>query len=128
MQVTLDAFALKHLQRALTCLTKYGDELAIYASPDSLSLSATNSSLSAYCRFTYSKDVFTRYKVNKNQGSQDGSGDVPTAQGKLLTKVRSPSYAGIPEGPSFLFSFSHYSQSLNTTALQRRWSTNAKSP
>lgn len=47
MQAFLDGSALKPLTKALTCLAKYGEEVTIYATPETFSLSTTNSSMSA---------------------------------------------------------------------------------
>ncbi|KAI0031448.1 Rad9/Ddc1, partial [Vararia minispora EC-137] len=81
--------------RALTCLTKYGDDLTIYATPDSLSFSTTNSSMSAYCRFRYDKLFFSRYLTGGNKKSQRGrkgpyaedTGEVQAVTGQLPTKI-----------------------------------------
>src|SRR5882762_4117195 len=77
--------------RALTCLSKYGDDLSIYATPDVLSFSATNSSLSAYCRFRYGRQFFVKYCVgDKNSQTELDMGDVRetrTVTGQLLTKA-----------------------------------------
>ncbi|TFY53994.1 hypothetical protein EVG20_g9883, partial [Dentipellis fragilis] len=96
MQATLDAVALKPFTRALTCLSKYGDDLTIYATPDALSLSATNTSLSAYSRFRYSRAFFVKYSVGEKaprtglfaDGVELGADtDVQTVTGQLLTKA-----------------------------------------
>ncbi|KAJ3999627.1 Rad9-domain-containing protein [Lentinula boryana] len=63
MQATFDAHALKPFTRALACLSRYGEELCIYASSDTLSFFCTNSSKSAYCRFKFNKEFFSRYRV-----------------------------------------------------------------
>ncbi|KAI0272404.1 Rad9-domain-containing protein [Gloeopeniophorella convolvens] len=63
MQASIDASALKSFTRALTCMSKYSEELSIGATPDSISFSATNTSLSAYCRFSYDRSFFIRYNV-----------------------------------------------------------------
>lgn len=79
--------------RALTCLSKYGDDLAIYATPDTLSLSATNSSMSAYCRFKCNRKFFVKYSVGAPRQQVRGSSfsddveEVATVTGQLLTKV-----------------------------------------
>ncbi|KAI6046230.1 Rad9-domain-containing protein [Pisolithus marmoratus] len=88
MQATLSANALKPFARALSCLSRYGDDLVIHADAEYLSLSTTNSSLSAYCRFKYSKRFFSRYRVgngvNRGQASsgtvveEDTKGQIPT--------------------------------------------------
>ncbi|KAI6121671.1 Rad9-domain-containing protein [Pisolithus sp. B1] len=87
MQATLSANALKPFSRALTCLSRYGDDLVIHADAEHLSLSTTNSSLSAYCRFKYSKRFFSRYRVgndlNRDRASsgtvveEDMKGQIP---------------------------------------------------
>ncbi|KDR75080.1 hypothetical protein GALMADRAFT_69752 [Galerina marginata CBS 339.88] len=90
MQASLDAFSLKVLTRALTCLSKYGDELSIYATPEFLSLSSTNSSKSAYCRFKYERQFFSRYRLGTSaSGNHDWENEVDESQnvtGQLMTK------------------------------------------
>ncbi|OBZ73734.1 Cell cycle checkpoint control protein RAD9A [Grifola frondosa] len=85
MQATLDSTALKHLTRALICLSKYGEDLIICATPETLALSTTNSSLSAYSRFKYRKTFFSRYKVG-NRSADNEVAEIPTVTGQLLTK------------------------------------------
>jgi cell cycle checkpoint control protein RAD9A len=90
MQAIVDAFALKRLHHALICLTKYGEELTIYATPESLLLSTSNSSKTAYCRFTYQREFFSRYVLDKTVESDDGDiEELVNVQGQLLTKVGS---------------------------------------
>ncbi|EPQ56505.1 hypothetical protein GLOTRDRAFT_115739 [Gloeophyllum trabeum ATCC 11539] len=90
MQATLDTTGLKPFTRALGCLSRYGDDLTIYATPDSLSLSSTNSSMSAYARYKFSKSFFVRYNVgdkkSKRNDFADGVQEVLTVTGQLLTK------------------------------------------
>ncbi|RDB24994.1 Cell cycle checkpoint control protein RAD9A [Hypsizygus marmoreus] len=90
MQLTLDSFSLKPFTKALTCLSKYGDELSIYATPDSLSLSATNASKSAYCRFKYEKLFFSKYNLSETPSSGDAWAtefeDMMSVTGQLMTK------------------------------------------
>jgi cell cycle checkpoint control protein RAD9A len=89
MQARLDASVVKHLHRALTCLSKYGDDLTIYATPEYFSLSTTNSSKTAYCRFHYEREFFTRYAVGNTQGVRDPDVEVvESVRGQLSTKVR----------------------------------------
>jgi len=83
MQATLSVAALKPFIRALTCLSRYGDDVVISANPEHLSLSATNSSLSAYCCFKYGRRFFSRYKF-RDGVAQDGVQDV---KGQLLAKT-----------------------------------------
>ncbi|KAI0319386.1 Rad9-domain-containing protein [Amylostereum chailletii] len=90
MQATLDSASLRPFTRALTCLSKYGDDLTIHATSDSLSLSTTNSSMSAYCRFRYGKQFFARYNVGERIGRpmpfSDDLEEIQTVTGQLLTK------------------------------------------
>jgi len=72
--------------RAVNCLARYGDELTMCAYPDHFSLSATNSAKSAYCRFKYEKEFFSRYHFGKRRGEISGD-EVRMAKAQLLTKV-----------------------------------------
>ncbi|KAJ3811476.1 Rad9-domain-containing protein [Lentinula aff. lateritia] len=81
MQATFDAYSLKPFTRALACLSRYGEELCIYASSETLSLFCTNSSKSAYCRFKFNKEFFSKYRVgDPTKGVQDG------VMGQLMAK------------------------------------------
>ncbi|KAJ7783085.1 Rad9-domain-containing protein [Mycena metata] len=82
MQATLDASALKPFTRALACLSRYGEDLAIYATPDSVSLSTTNSSKSAYSRFKYGRQFFSKYSVTSGSNEDEEV----AVSGQLLTK------------------------------------------
>jgi cell cycle checkpoint control protein RAD9A len=73
--------------KALTCLSKYGEELAIYATADTLSLSATNSSKSAYCRFKYEKQFFSKYRIGQPGVVLMDNLQQTSVTGQLLTKV-----------------------------------------
>ncbi|KAF7782179.1 hypothetical protein Agabi119p4_1555 [Agaricus bisporus var. burnettii] len=89
MQATIDASALKSFTRALTCLSRYGDELTICAHPHSLSISATNSAKSAYCRFKYDKEFFSRYtlgELHRERPFNDEVEEVQIVKGQLLAK------------------------------------------
>ncbi len=56
----------------------------VYATSESLTFSSTNSSMSAYCRFKYSRQFFSRYSLSdKAQQQEETLG--PT--GQLGTKV-----------------------------------------
>ncbi|KAG2145992.1 Rad9-domain-containing protein [Suillus bovinus] len=83
MQASLSVAALKPFIRALTCLSRYGDDVVISANPEHFSLSATNSSLSAYCCFKYGRRFFSRYKF-RDGVAQDSVQDV---KGQLLAKT-----------------------------------------
>ncbi|KZP11597.1 hypothetical protein FIBSPDRAFT_756546 [Athelia psychrophila] len=87
MQATLDAYALKPFTRALSCLSKYGDDLTIHATPDYMTLAATNSSMSAYCRVKYRRQFFSRYHIgDKNTKRVEDADDVQPVTGQLLGK------------------------------------------
>ncbi|KAG7446334.1 uncharacterized protein BT62DRAFT_968065 [Guyanagaster necrorhizus] len=86
MQATLDAAALKPFTKALTCISRYGDELTLNATPECLSLSATNSSKSAYCRFKYERQFFQKYKVGSPDSWAEDVEEVTQVTGQLLTK------------------------------------------
>ncbi|KAK0461319.1 Rad9-domain-containing protein [Desarmillaria tabescens] len=87
MQATLDAAALKPFTKALTCISRYGDELTLNATPECLSLSATNSSKSAYCRFKYESQFFQKYKIGSLDSLADDIEEVTQVTGQLLTKL-----------------------------------------
>ncbi|KAG6920247.1 hypothetical protein DXG01_005016 [Tephrocybe rancida] len=75
------------LTKALTCLSKYGDELSMHAMADSLSLSATNSSKSAYCRFKYERLFFSKYSVSApGEAWANDFEQAADVTGQLLTK------------------------------------------
>ncbi|KAF9527306.1 Rad9-domain-containing protein [Crepidotus variabilis] len=90
MQATLDASSLKTFTKALICLSKYGDELSVLVTPEFLSLSATNSSKSAYCRFKWEKQFFSRYMLKGKRVGNDEWGDeiqeVQNVTGQLMAK------------------------------------------
>ncbi|KAJ7218108.1 Rad9-domain-containing protein [Mycena pura] len=86
MQATLDASALKPFTRALACLSRYGEDLAIYAAKDSLSLSTTNSSKSAYSRFKYARQFFSKYNVGRPDAWAPSEDQDLAVTGQLLTK------------------------------------------
>ncbi|KAI0330901.1 hypothetical protein GY45DRAFT_1302015 [Cubamyces sp. BRFM 1775] len=92
MQATIDSQGLKHWTRALTCLSKFGDELTIIATPETFALSATNQSMSAYGRFKYARSFFSRYRVAVPQPPAPGPLDdlefaeVPPITGQIVIK------------------------------------------
>ncbi|KAI9464830.1 Rad9-domain-containing protein [Russula earlei] len=73
MQASLDSSGLKSFTRALACVSKYSEDLFINAAPNSVTFSATNSSLSAHCRFTYHRPFFTKFNV-RDRGMSVGDG------------------------------------------------------
>ncbi|KAH8103973.1 Rad9-domain-containing protein [Cristinia sonorae] len=84
MQATLDAVSLKHVTKALTCLSKYGDELIFQATPERLLFHTRNSSSTAYCRIVYHKQFFTTFRVGN---SQDWAGEEVSVDGQLATRA-----------------------------------------
>ncbi|KAF8160680.1 Rad9-domain-containing protein [Crassisporium funariophilum] len=71
--------------KALTCLSRYGDDLSIYATQDFLSFSAPNSSKSAYCRFKYHKEFFSRYRLGQTPSANEGENS-QNVTAQLMTK------------------------------------------
>ncbi|KDQ28530.1 hypothetical protein PLEOSDRAFT_1040901 [Pleurotus ostreatus PC15] len=86
MRATLDARALKPFTKALHCLSKYGDDLTIHATDECLTLSTTNSSMSAYCRFKYERQFFSKYTLGSQSSTFATSHDATNVTGQLLTK------------------------------------------
>jgi cell cycle checkpoint control protein RAD9A len=88
--------ALLAFVRALTCLSRYGDEILIHATAQTMSVSATSQSMSAYCRFMWDRQFFVRYMVQATgdsihpEGSEDGEGIDESVKGQLLVKVITP--------------------------------------
>jgi cell cycle checkpoint control protein RAD9A len=78
-------------------MSKYSEEFFINAMSNSVSFSATNTSLSAYCRFTYDRNFFTKFNVGDGN-MRDGIPDIDdmeqsqTVSGQLGVQV--PSSAG----------------------------------
>ena len=60
--------------------------MIVYATRQHFALSATNSSLSAYCRFKYSRQFFSRYTVQEDP-NWDAKDDTIRVSGQLLVKV-----------------------------------------
>ncbi|KAI0369203.1 hypothetical protein BV20DRAFT_1021341 [Pilatotrama ljubarskyi] len=85
MQATLDSTGLRHLTRALACLSKFGEELTIIATPETFALSSTNQSLTAYGRFKYARSFFSKYRV-AGLPSDDDLEEVPTITGQIVIK------------------------------------------
>ncbi|KAG8923465.1 hypothetical protein FRC00_006238, partial [Tulasnella sp. 408] len=63
MQAVLLPNAVKPFTRALAALTKYGEDLDIYATPEYLAISTTNSSKSAYGRWRVAPEFFEKYRI-----------------------------------------------------------------
>ncbi|KAI0299267.1 Rad9-domain-containing protein [Russula brevipes] len=91
MQASIDASGLKSFTRALACMSKYSDELFINAMPNSVVFSATNTSLSAYSRFTYDRSFFTKFNVGDRNTREsiselDDTEQPPTVTGQLCVQ------------------------------------------
>ncbi|KAI1793456.1 Rad9-domain-containing protein [Ganoderma leucocontextum] len=85
MQATLDSTGLKHLTRALTCLSKFGDDLVIVATSETFALSSTNTAMTAYGRFKYPRSFFSRYRV-ESRPVGDEIEELPNVSGQIVTK------------------------------------------
>ncbi|KAH9857352.1 Rad9-domain-containing protein [Lenzites betulinus] len=85
MQATVDTIGLRHITRALACLSKFGEELSIIATPETFALSSTNQSLTAYGRFKYARSFFRKYRVSGNTAGHDVE-EVPTHTFQIVTK------------------------------------------
>jgi cell cycle checkpoint control protein RAD9A len=75
-------------------MSKYSEELFINALPNSVSFSATNTSLSAYCRFTYERSFFTKFNVGDSNLRDviphlDDTEQSQTVTGQLCVQVLS---------------------------------------
>jgi hypothetical protein len=78
-------------------MSKYSEELFINAMPNSVSFSATNTSLSAYCRITYERSFFTKFNVGDGN-VRDGIDDMEQSQtvlGQLCVQVPSSVDGGV---------------------------------
>ncbi|KAM0746050.1 hypothetical protein T439DRAFT_330033 [Meredithblackwellia eburnea MCA 4105] len=63
MEIELSSLALKEFSRCLTCLTRFGDDIDIAASPKHLKLSSINSSRSAFGVITFQPTFFGKYEL-----------------------------------------------------------------
>lgn len=91
MQASIDSSGLKSFTRTLACMSKYSDELFINAISNSVTFSATNASLSAYCRFTYDRSFFTRFNIGDRDvrdalPDMDDTERTQTASGQLCVQ------------------------------------------
>ncbi|KAI0704254.1 Rad9-domain-containing protein [Cytidiella melzeri] len=81
MQASMDLNSLKHVIKALTCLAKYGEDVVMYTTSESLTFSATNMTASAYCRFKYNRPFFSRFHAHAMR-----EGDALGPQGQVNAK------------------------------------------
>ncbi|KAI0741410.1 Rad9-domain-containing protein [Daedaleopsis nitida] len=84
MQATLDATGLKHLTRALICLSKFGEDVIFAASPDTFVISSTNPAMAAYGCFKYPRSFFSKYHTDPAQVNESLSGQVAN---KILLSI-----------------------------------------
>lgn len=73
-------------------MSKFSEELYINAMRNSVSFSATNTSQSAYCRFTYDRSFFTKFNVGDGNVRDeildlDDAEQLPTVTGQLCVQV-----------------------------------------
>ena len=74
--------------KGVTCLSRYGDEMYMFASAECLILSATNVAETSYCRFQYSRVFFTRYNLGQRGTNRPGGSQEPVGvSGQVLAKV-----------------------------------------
>ncbi|KZV96348.1 hypothetical protein EXIGLDRAFT_714543 [Exidia glandulosa HHB12029] len=83
MHATLTAAMIKPFSKALTCLSKYGDELTIRVLPEGLELSTINSSKSAYANVRLLPGLFEQYIV-PNTAGVDGDDVLGCLQTKVI--------------------------------------------
>ena len=84
----LIVFGLLAFTKGVTCLSRYGDEMYIFASAEYLILSATNTAETSYCRFQYSRMFFSRFNLGqKGLNRPSGSQEPASVSGQVMTKV-----------------------------------------
>lgn len=111
--------------RSLVCMSKYSEELFINALPNSVSFSATNTSLSAYCRFTYERSFFTKFNVG-DRNLRDGIPDLDdtersqTVTGQLCVQVLSSAVENVLPYSTKVYC-SRYSRFSNTKPSKKLW-------
>ncbi|KAJ9124272.1 hypothetical protein QFC22_001072 [Naganishia vaughanmartiniae] len=82
MNATLQTHSLRKFKNILQCIAKFGDELQVQATHNELSLSAVNSSKSAFCLFLLDAGTFFhRYELTGS--AAEGGGGIKC---KLLVK------------------------------------------
>ncbi|KAI5119131.1 hypothetical protein M0805_005737 [Coniferiporia weirii] len=91
MQATLDAKALKPFTKALSCISRYGDEMIIHAGPDSLVLTSMNQPKTAFCSITYSRTFFRRYSIAQSRTqASTAAGPSHTTGGRVSQNEQPP--------------------------------------
>ncbi|CAE6436716.1 unnamed protein product [Rhizoctonia solani] len=88
MQTTLSPTSLRAFIKGLTCIARYGDELCLHATPEILTLCATNAAKSAYCGMEFKCEFFDSYHVGPKDGVNMAlEGKEVTVRGQLLAKT-----------------------------------------
>ncbi|EJD47410.1 hypothetical protein AURDEDRAFT_151347 [Auricularia subglabra TFB-10046 SS5] len=86
MHASLNGTSLKQFTKALTCLTKYGDELALQVHPDALELSVINSAKSAFVKLRLLRELFDKFVVPELADDESVAGSLQTKA--LLSNLR----------------------------------------
>ncbi|CAE6471651.1 unnamed protein product [Rhizoctonia solani] len=90
MQTSLSPTSLRTFIKGLTCIARYGDELCLHATPEILTLCATNAAKSAYCGMKFAPEFFDAYHVgvpkDPLQMTPEGGEEV-IVRGQLLAKT-----------------------------------------
>ena len=91
MRAVIPQFGIKAFTRALACLSKYSDDITISASPANLTLSAVNSSKSAYGRIIFYPSFFDSYNIqvttSQIRRDDDEAAEGLIIEGDVLVKV-----------------------------------------
>ncbi|KAB5595456.1 Rad9 protein [Ceratobasidium theobromae] len=90
MQTTLSPTSLRTFTKGLACIARYGDELCLHATPEQLTLCATNAAKTAYCGIKFLPEFFDTYRVGTSMdtfGEDPDSGEELTVRGQLLVKT-----------------------------------------
>ena len=88
LTTTLTVLGSLAFTKGITCLSRYGDEMYLFATSEYLMLSATNTAETSYCRFQYSRMYFSRYHLGQTGSNRpSGSQEPDSVSGQLLTKV-----------------------------------------
>ncbi|KZO94887.1 hypothetical protein CALVIDRAFT_565294 [Calocera viscosa TUFC12733] len=91
MDATIEVNRISELVHMLTCLSRYSENVDILGLADSLTFSATNSSLSGYCCLVLERSYFSSYSIRPS-GSSVPTGRSPVrearrVQARIKTKI-----------------------------------------
>ncbi|CAE6442119.1 unnamed protein product [Rhizoctonia solani] len=89
MQTTLSPTSLRTFTKGLACIARYGDELCLHATPEILTLCATNAAKSAYCGMKFAPEFFDTYHVGGTADALEMApeGEEVTVRGQLQAKT-----------------------------------------